>query len=427
MTATGTLVGVRLLTQFLAPPEYGAVTLALGSSTLALGLIATPLTQAAMHYFPAARAEGSDHELERSLLRLYARLAPWLLVVVASAVWVCARWHIAAPLSIAAAGVLLCLDSLRSVGLSLLNSARRHRRYTLWMATDTWGRPLIATMAVLLFGASSSTVLAAHAAVAGTLLIMFSAPRWTQLRFASGPVYSGPQRRALDVRMWAYALPLVPLGIINWASNLGDRYIIGGTLGLASAGVYAAVYGLSSMPFMVVNGTVENALRPVHQAAVSAGHHARAGRILRLWVAVIVGICSLGAILLAFGHHLLAELFLGRAYRSWSILMPWIGLGYGIRASSYVFERVCYAYGQSRRVLATQLWAAAATVIATPVAVLRWGLMGAAVAVSVYFSVQLAAAIVFARRTLREARECNYSGSPAEAQSASAAQTRKVA
>jgi O-antigen/teichoic acid export membrane protein len=403
VTAVGTLVGVRVLTQFLAPAEYGAVSLALGSSTLALGLIATPLTQAAMHYYPAARTEGTEGELERSVLRLYGRLAPWLLLLLACAVLVCARWQIAAPVAIAAAGVLLCIDSLRSAGLSLLNSARQHRRYVVWMASDTWGRPLIATVAVLLFGASSGIVLCAYVAVAGTLVMVFSGPRWMRLRSASQPVYSEAQRHTLDARMWAYALPLVPLGIINWASNLGDRYIIGATLGLAYTGAYAAMYGISGMSFMVVNGAVENALRPVHQAAVTAGDHARAARIQRLWLAAIVGICSMGVIALALGHHLVASLFLGPAYRDWSILMPWIGLGYAIRATSYVFERVCYAYGQSRRVLAIQLCAAASTVIATPAGVLKWGLMGAAVAVSVNFSVQLAAAIFFARRTLREA------------------------
>lgn len=412
MTAMGTLAGVRLLTQFLPPAEYGVVTLALGSSTLALGLIATPLTQAAMHYYPAAKAEGNDRELERSVLRLFGRIAPWMLLLVACGVTACFVWKIAPPIAIGAAGVLLCLDSLRSASLSLLNSARRHRRYTVWMAIDTWGRPLFATCAVLLLGASSGIVLSAYVAVAATLLIVFSGQQWMRFRSPRKPSFSQSQSRALDGRMWAYALPLVPLGIINWASNLGDRYIIGGTLGLASAGVYAAVYGLSSAPFMVVNGTVELGLRPVHQAAVTAGDHARAARILRLWLATVAGICSLGVMILTIGHHFFAALFLGRAYRSWSVLMPWIGLGYAIRATSYVFERVCYAYGQSRRVLAIQLCAAAATIIATPLGVLRWGLTGAAIAVCVNFSVQLVAAMLFARLTLRDALQPR-SGPPA--------------
>ncbi|MDB6011901.1 MAG: hypothetical protein JWL65_4151, partial [Gammaproteobacteria bacterium] len=53
LSAVGTLVGIRVLTQYLAPAAYGAVSLALGLSTLAISLVATPLTQAAIHYYPA--------------------------------------------------------------------------------------------------------------------------------------------------------------------------------------------------------------------------------------------------------------------------------------------------------------------------------------------------------------------------------------
>ena len=45
----------------------------------------------------------------------------------------------------------------------------------------------------------------------------------------------------------------------------------------------------------------------------------------------------------AVGHEVLADLFVGKQYRSGSSLMPWIAAGYAIRSTSYVFERVCYA------------------------------------------------------------------------------------
>ncbi len=62
-------------------------------------------------------------------------------------------------------------------------------------------------------------------------------------------------------------------------------------------------------------------------------------------------------------------------------LMPWIASGYAIRATSYVFERVCYAYGATRRVLLIQLCAVIATFALTPLAVITLGLKGAAMAV----------------------------------------------
>jgi O-antigen/teichoic acid export membrane protein len=195
----------------------------------------------------------------------------------------------------------------------------------------------------------------------------------------------------------------VPLGVIAWMSSLGDRYIIGGLLGVADAGIYAAVYGLSSSPFLIVSATAEQALRPIYQTAVTRGDSARSLRIHRIWLAVVVGVCSGGVVLFVAAHDLIASLFVGKAYRGAASLMPWIATGYAIRGVSYVFERVCYAFGQTRRVLAIQLCAVTAALALTPAGVILFGLRGAAMAVPAYFSVQLAMAFFFARRTVREA------------------------
>jgi O-antigen/teichoic acid export membrane protein len=203
--------------------------------------------------------------------------------------------------------------------------------------------------------------------------------------------------------MWAYALPLIPLGVISWASTLGDRYFIGGLLGVANAGIYAAVHGLSNSPFMILNTMAELGLRPIYQSAVTQGDRARSRRILMTWLAVVISAASAGVILFAVGHEWLARVFVGKQFRGGSSLMPWIASGYAIRATSYVFERVCYAYGATRRVLLIQLCAVIATFALTPLAVITLGLEGAAMAVPACFSVQLIAAMFFARRAVRDA------------------------
>jgi O-antigen/teichoic acid export membrane protein len=403
-TAAGTIIGVRVLTQFLAPPAYGTVSLALGLSTLAISLIAAPLTQAAIHFYPQVVSDGSVRDLLSSVLRCYRAMAPWVAIaaIVAGVVYVVSGQG--TPVLVVLVVALLASDCWRSANLSLLNATRRQRRYALWMASDAWSRPLAAAAAVLAFGDSAVAVLAAHVSVSVLLLLLFSYRLWPEQH---EPPKSTTQAgsHTWDARLWQYALPLIPLGIISWATSQGDRYIIGSTLGVADAGLYAAVYGLAYAPFMIVNGTAEQALRPIYQMAVSHGDRVRARTILVLWFGVVVAVCCVGVAVFAFGHPLLASLAVGKPYRHASGLMPWIAAGYAIRAASYVLERVCYAYGQTRRVLVIQLCAAAATVVVTPLGIFTLGIRGAAMAVPVYFSVQFATAAILARRTIREAQE----------------------
>jgi O-antigen/teichoic acid export membrane protein len=402
-TALGTLVGVRILTQYLSPDGYGVVSLATGMSTLAISLIAAPITQAAIHFYPGIVADGSASELLAAVARCYRTMAPWAaLVAVAGGIFY-VIWGHGSPVLVILLGLLLTSDCWRSANLSLLNAARRQERYGLWTAADAWSRPLAASLVVVLVGQSPGAVLASYVVVSACLLVIFSYRLWPAGEDVTAR--AAERAQALDTSMWSYALPLVPLGVISWASTLGDRYIIGGLLGVADAGIYAAVYGLSCSPFLILNGTVEQALRPIYQTAVTRAETARARRILGIWLAVVVGAGSFGVLLYIFGHDILASLFVGKSYRGAASLMPWIAAGYAIRATSYVFERVCYAFGRTRRVLTIQLCAVVAAVALTPLGVISFGLKGAAMAVPACFSVQLAVAVFVARRTMRDAGE----------------------
>jgi O-antigen/teichoic acid export membrane protein len=372
-------------------------------SILAANLVAAPLTQAAIHFYPGIVADGSASELLKSLLRCYRSVAPWAAAVALAGGVLYVGWGHGSPVLVALLALQFASDCWRSANLSLLNAARRQQRFALWTAADIWSRPLAGALAAVWVGQSPVAVLAAYVLVSVCTATGFSYRLWPSQ--AASPERAADRSRVLDARMWSYALPLVPLGVISWMSSLGDRYIIGGLLSVADAGIYAAVYGLSSSPFLIVSATGEQALRPLYQTAVTRGDSAGSLRIHRIWLAAVVGICTLGVALFAVGHEFIAGLFVGKSYRGAASLMPWIATGYAIRAASYVFERVCYAYGQTRRVLAIQLCAVAAALALTPAGVITFGLKGAAMAVPAYFSVQLATAIFFARRTTREATD----------------------
>jgi O-antigen/teichoic acid export membrane protein len=399
LTAIGTLLGVRLLTQFLAPAQFGVVSLALGMAVLASNLVASPLTQAAIHFYPKYSAERL-YELRDALLRCFRRFTPWVVLVAViggagySFTGRGSPWL--APLVL----MLFAVECWRSSGLSLLNAARQQRRYGLWMASDSWLRPLAATVAVLVAGRLPAVALAAYVLAAATLCALWSRNIWPARDPQPVP---REQARALDAAMWSYAVPLIPLGLLGWVTSLGDRYIIGGVLSVADAGLYAAVYGLAYSPFMIVNGAAEQALRPVYQTAVSHRNHGHASRLLQLWLGSVAAVCAVGVVLFAAGHELIARFLVSPAYRQASWLMPWIALGYSIRAISYVFERVCYAYARTWRVLAIQACGAVAALTVTPIAVLGFGLKGAAIAVPICFGLQCLVAAWLALRTIAAA------------------------
>lgn len=404
LSAIGTLAGVSLLTARLTPADFGLLSLLLAISVLATQIAAGPVAQATIHLYP-----GFSTPARLPLLRSrasHAQRQGWLLVaaLLLAGGGVAMALGRATWVDVALVLLLFSADSSRTLRISVLNAARRHAPYSIWVALDAWARPVAALAAIVAFGAVAQVALAAYVAVAVVLNLLFGRAAWrcaaadgAPVAVPSGTDDAEPGR--LDRKIARYALPLVPLALLAWVVNLGDRFAVGAILDEAAVGIYAAAYGLAAAPFMMLAGMVEQAVRPHYQQALSARNHLHADRLLRIWLLTVAAAVCAGWALFLVAHELIASWVLGPAFIASAALMPWIAGGYALRATASVFERVCYGYARTRRVLAIQAATATTAVVAVPAAAAQWGLRGAAASLVLVFSVQLAVAAMFAFRT----------------------------
>lgn len=396
LSALGTLVGLRLITEVVPPSVYGTVALAVGIVALAQGLAAVPLMQAVLRFYPDFDSAGDRVLLRRALLQsLRVPVVGSLLVLVAVlSVW---AWQTATPLGLGAlCGVLFMVEVARSVELTLLNAARDQRTMALLAVADAWARPVAAVIMVWLAADTAAAVIGGYlfGAIAPLGLFYLLRPPVVVGRSAAGDVPAAK-------RLWNYARPLVPLPVVGWVSGQADRYLLAALRGLDSAGIYAAIYGLASRPFLMLAAGIELALRQVYYGHVSAGNRREERRTFRLWLAANLG-ASLSLLLaIALFHRPIAALLLAAEYRVHSALMIWIAAGYVLGAATQVVERICYALHDTRGVLIVQSAGAVLSVVIAFPMIFWFGIEGAAWAVPVYFAAQTALAVARARRALQ--------------------------
>lgn len=271
-SAVAALVSVRIMTELLAPDEFGRLALLVGTAALALGLAATPWLQALIRYYPHVARDDRVCALRVIGIRLIAPLVAIAAAILSSFWFVVAPWLGDMWFTGLLVASLLVVDCLRSLELSLLNAARRQRTAALIYAADAWSRPLMAIVCVSTFGASAEAALAGY--TIGSAAVVLAMRFWMRLEGvdksdASQNIDTGAND-VLVLSIRRYAWPLAPLAIFGWLSGIGDRYVIAGMLGLYDAGIYAASYGLASRPFLMLSGVVELTMRPVLQNAVAA-------------------------------------------------------------------------------------------------------------------------------------------------------------
>jgi O-antigen/teichoic acid export membrane protein len=401
ISGVGIFAGIRLLTEFTRPEVYGELALSLGIVALAQGLSSGPLMQAALRYSPESLLGGWQEFFRAVVTKAISKT-----VLVASVMllmsWGLFSWTTSADWTLGPGLVLLLIvETRKSMDLTFLNAARRHREVATWYIMDAWLRPLLAVAGIAWFGASTLIVLNAYSLGTGLLIFGFKTFATQESSREKANLSSLPPRirdEMSETKLWAYAAPLIPLALVSWVSGQLDRYIIGSTLGLAEVGIYAAIYGAVSRPILMAATAIELTMRPVYYQARAAKDERAKEEIRRIWLflLIVTGVCAT-AMVCAF-HEWLAGLLVAEPYRHISYLMPAVALGYSILAIAQFHERLCYAHDRTSAVLMINTVGAVASIAMVIPAIQVLGLDGAAYVVPVCFSVQLTVAVLLANR-----------------------------
>jgi O-antigen/teichoic acid export membrane protein len=395
-SAIGVLIGIRLLTEYIPPVVFGFVNLLIGISTLLYGLLCSPILQAVLRYYPEEVKKNKIQVLRYSITTLLQQNTLLLtgIILIAGSIYAVLT-HTSCWIYVLLAG-LSVVEVKRGLETNFITAARRQRPYALWNIAEAWLRPACAIVFVMLYGATPQNILLGYFAASFTILVL--GLTLTEREGIAGQSSIRERDIILEKEIHKYAMPLIPLAFVGWISGLSDRYIIGGLRGLEQVGIYAATYGLISRPFLIAGVIIELTLRPIYFDAISTGQDIRARKIFNVWLGVTTVICAVGVIAVILLREHIGVLLLAKNYRSSVNLMPWVALGYSLLVISNVFEKPSYAYKKTKAVLYIWISGAVASILIGIPLVYYWGLQGAAVAIPIYFGIQLLYSMYLAKQ-----------------------------
>jgi len=361
---------------------------------LVFGLLCAPPLQALLRFYPDAEQNNGLHELRRQIVRYLkfgVGIAGIVFVIIGG---ITASLSYGSFLSCLLLSGVFCIDVIRSYAINIFNASRNQRPIALWTIAESFVRPLAAIILVVILGANVENILIGYGFASFCIWLLFKNTVFIEDNSFS-PV--GPNQY-LKSELLKYSLPLVPLAVVGWITALGDRYIIGGILGPAEVGIYAAGYGLISRPFLMGGGIIEQILRPLYFEAVSQGRD-DARKIFNYWLIGTIIICAIGCLTVILLEDYISILLLAGKYRVAKELFPWIAVGYSLLVISYVYEKANYAYKNTRYVFITQSFGALACILFSIPLAIHYGVKGVAMAIPAYFGVQLIVSVITSRRT----------------------------
>jgi O-antigen/teichoic acid export membrane protein len=334
-TVAGSLVLVRVLTEYLSPAQYGQLALGLTVAVLVNQVVMGGLINGIGRFYSIAaeKQDLSGYLIASKHLLMYATgviVVAGLLLLAGLGLLGYTQWCGLA----AAALVLSVLSGYNSALSGIQNAARQRSIVAFHGGLDAWLKIALALGVLYWLGASSTAVVIGYAC--SSFLITFSQLIFLRRVTHVKSAYPAKDRTWMR-QMWAYSLPFSIFGTFTWLQLASDRWALQTYASVTEVGEYAVLFQLGYTPIALVTGLISNFLGPIlYQRSGDATDPARNANVHRLsWrmtqLALIITVCCFAFTF--FMHESLFRLLVATDYRAVSNLLPWVVLAGGLFAA----------------------------------------------------------------------------------------------
>lgn len=334
-TVVGSLVLVRVLTQYLEPAQYGQLALGLTAAGLVTQVVMAGISNSIGRFYSIASEANDLPGYLRASRRLmgYATAA----VVAIALLLISGLWWLGYSqwIGLAAAALVFSLMNNYNLSLSSLQSAAQHRVVVACHGgLEVWLKILLAVGVMIWLGHSSTAVVIGYAL--SSLLVTGS--QFFFLRHLIRPISNPAQRHENWPRqMWLYALPFSTFGVFTWAQQISDRWALRSFASIEDVGMYAVLFQLGYASIGLVTNLATPIVGPIlYQRSGSAsdtdrniGVHRLAWRITGASLAITVIAVGFTFVL----HDWIFGLLADAKYAQVSFLLPWVVMAAGLFAS----------------------------------------------------------------------------------------------
>lgn len=379
LTVLSGLATLKIVGRLVAASEYGSASLVLGLCALLNQFISGPLyAEQIRQYFEHVKAGGTRTLfalLQGIALRTSTLISVLYLLIASAAFFAGQSTYLRLILPVV---VLIYAQPLLTAAYAQFEAVRNYRMLSL---VQPMANVLQVPLLVLLLAAlSSSTAIVLAQALAGCVVLAI-------IRSRLGP--SGTDAEPASTARFSpssFTWGLYVFTLTSWVMATSDRYLVDYFVSRRDVGIYVINYAFTAIPFTILNGWITIFSRPRLYARAADRAWDRVARVVLGNLAFGAGLAVAGTVLFFFFGKPLALLVFGEQYWHSRELMIWIAAAHIF----YVIGHTCSAYFLALKsfgwVWSTSLLAAAANLVVNIIVLPRVGIVGAAMATLIGYS-----------------------------------------
>lgn len=379
-TAIIGLFGLRIITELLDAKYLGIATLWLGITFLVRNIFISPISLAQARFHPEYLYQNNIRFFNNVIKNIYSKklIITLILFVLISITYTSYIKQTDYSSIILILIFYLLIDTVKNYKLNQIIAERKQSYAAKWNIVEI---VITYLLLLILLSISANTV---NYLAGQTIAIIIATIVFGYIFFPlsdkNNYKCSLDNCESIIKDIKKYSTPFIPIAILSWITNLGDRYLIGSYLSTSEVGIYAAAYSISSRAFIIPSGIISGFLKPILFQAESIKDTNKAKLIFKLWIILVMTICSILLCVFYIWGDLIASVFLARVYRNTAPqLFLWIGFGYSFQSISQSLENRLYSHFQSSKILIPTIIGAGSNIMLNFLLLPRIGIIGAAI------------------------------------------------
>lgn len=400
--AGGSLVQVRILTEFLTPNQYGQLSLANTLANLVNQIFMCGLISGIGRFYSIASEKNDLHKYLFDSFRIlfYSSIAVLTMgvAVIFSLILIDKSELIVLVIATLLFSILTSINSSLS---DLQNAARKRKIVTLNNSLDVILKILFASILLMFWDTSSLAVMLAFLIAAAVTLS-------SQLLCLKFTIIDNKKPKNHDqnpwlAHIWSYAWPFSTWGVFTWAQQASDKWALEFFASTDEVGIYAVLFQLGYVPIGMISSIFTAFLIPIFfQRAGDGSDHYRNLNVRRVnWIITLLG---LGLTFLSFifsfiFHDWIFSLFVTTPYQSSSHLLPWFILSGGMFATGQISALKLMSELRSKHLIPVKILTAIVGMLLNFIGAWYAGLQGVTAALVVFTALYLSWTIHVAHRS----------------------------
>lgn len=335
VSVIGYLVGIRILTELLAPAAYGELALVLTAATLVNYAILEPLNIGIIRFYaPAQELEDlGSYLMAVKRLVLSATGISFiilLLVIVFLLISIRTEWIVIATVAF----VFAIIGGYNGILSGIQNSARHRSVVAFHQGIESWVRFLVTAGLLLWIGATSTVAMVGYAIA---ILLVFASQSIFFRKLVHHRIPKNDNNRRWQKDIWKYSWPFFIYGVFTWVQLASDRWALEFFTTRHEVGYYAVLLQLGYYPMSMATAMAMQFLAPIlFQRAGDARDVQRNSNVNQLcWrlTGLVMGFTGVIFIIAYLFHTQIFKIFVAKEYMTVSSLMPWMLLSGGVFAA----------------------------------------------------------------------------------------------